>query len=64
MTLDESIRKLDSLQAELTIHPDGCPEPWRTWLIEAHEAMCAAVTAYMQMRATAQTPPPQADSPA
>lgn len=50
VTLDESIRKLDSLQAELTIYPDGCPEPWRTWLIEAHEAMCETVKAYRKER--------------
>jgi len=50
MTLDDCIHKLDSLQAELTIHPEGCPEPWRTWLVEAHEAMCQAIDRYREER--------------
>ena len=46
MTLNEAIRHLDSVQAELTIHPEGCPEPWRTWMVEAHEAMCLVIDRY------------------
>lgn len=46
MSLDDAIRKLDSIQADLTIHPDGCPEPWRSWMIQAHEAMCQVIDKY------------------
>lgn len=46
MTLDAAIKKLDMVQAELTIYPDGCPEPWRTWMIEAHKAMCQVIERY------------------
>lgn len=46
--LKEEILRLDHLQAELTIYPDGCPEPWRSWIIEAHHAMCDAVQAYQK----------------
>ena len=49
MTLDEAIRNLDSVQADLTIHPEGCPEPWRSWMVEAHEAMCRVVTQYREV---------------
>jgi hypothetical protein len=47
MTLDQAIRRLDTVQAELTIYPDGCPEPWRAWVIEAHTAMCQVIDRYM-----------------
>lgn len=50
MMLDDAIRRLDFVQAELTIHPEGCPEPWRTWMIEAHEAMCEAVQEYRKQK--------------
>jgi hypothetical protein len=46
MTLDQAIRNLDAVQADLTIHPEGCPEPWRTWMVEAHDAMCEVITLY------------------
>lgn len=46
MTLDQAIHRLDTVQAELTIYPDGCPEPWRSWLVEAHEAMCQVIDRY------------------
>lgn len=46
MTLDRAIRMLDTIQAELTIYPDGCPEPWRGWLVDAHKAMCDVVESY------------------
>lgn len=48
MTIDQAIRRLDRLQAELTIHPDGCPEPWRSWLVKAHEAMCHVIEQYRE----------------
>lgn len=47
MTLDDAIRHLDTVQAELTIYPEGCPEPWRAWMVEAHEAMCQVIDRYM-----------------
>lgn len=50
MTLDEAIKHLDSVQAELTIHPSGCPEPWRSWMVEAHEAMCLVLDRYGEER--------------
>lgn len=46
MTLDDAIRNLDCVQAELTIHPEGCPEPWRSWMVRAHEAMCQVLDRY------------------
>lgn len=46
MTLDTAIRLLDAVQADLPIYPDGCPEPWRTWMVEAHAAMCQVIERY------------------
>lgn len=45
-SLEQYIRHLDSIQAELTIYPEGCPEPWRSWLVQAHAAMCDVVRKY------------------
>lgn len=50
-TLAQAIRHLDTLQAELTIHPEGCPEPWREWMVEAHNAMCEVVQLYREQGA-------------
>ena len=50
VSLDHAMRRLDTVQADLTIHPDGCPEPWRTWMIEAHEAMCDVILEYQQQK--------------
>lgn len=47
MTLDEAIRTLDRVQAELMIYPEGYPEPWRAWMIEAHTAMCQVIDRYV-----------------
>lgn len=44
--LGQAIRHLDSTQADLTVYPDGCPEPWRGWIVEAHTAMCQCILAY------------------
>ena len=48
MTLDDAIRRLDDIQAEFTTTPDDCPEPWRDWMVEAHEAMCQVIDRYME----------------
>lgn len=48
MSLDSAIKHMDAVQAELTIHPEGCPEPWRTWMIEAHRAMCEVIRFYKE----------------
>jgi len=47
MTLDEAMRTLDCVQAELMIYPEGYPEPWRAWMIEAHTAMCQVIDRYV-----------------
>lgn len=44
--LEQAIRSLDNVQAEATILPEGCPEPWRQWIVEAHNAMCNVVQEY------------------
>lgn len=56
MILKQSILKLDSLQADLTIYPDVCPEPWRAWMVQAHAAMCQVVAAYRDYEANDKSP--------
>lgn len=46
LELERQIRILDGVQAEATLLPEGCPEPWRTWIVEAHDAMANVVVTY------------------
>lgn len=46
--LELAMRHLDAIQAEGTLLPEGCPEPWREWIIEIHGAACDAVARYRE----------------
>ncbi len=48
--LELAIRQLDTIQAEGTLLPEGCPEPWREWIVGAHAAMCEVIVQYRDAR--------------